>query len=166
MAIEHWRFLFVLYRLWHGTSVYNGHLQGPVTLTPIAERLAVEVSLPYYEWVCRGWDSNTQPSACGTHALTHCATTTAHLSVTPLQNSCAYEEVIHFSCSYRYNLIGSTLKTCSDSEHFRDGLPHCPGKFDYYLVYCCLLSLSRIFCSYGEVNLPVRGIFLVFTAIE
>ena len=27
------------------TSVYNGHLRGPVTLTPLAERLEVELSL-------------------------------------------------------------------------------------------------------------------------
>ena len=27
-------------------SVYNGHLGGPVTLTPDAERFAVELSLP------------------------------------------------------------------------------------------------------------------------
>ena len=32
--------------LWHGASVYNGHLRGPVTLIPIAERLAVELLLP------------------------------------------------------------------------------------------------------------------------
>ena len=45
--------------------VYTGHLRGPVTLTPIAERLAVELSLPVSTTrVCRGWDSNTQPSAC------------------------------------------------------------------------------------------------------
>ena len=32
----------------HGASVYNGHLnlRGPLTLIPIAERLAVELSLP------------------------------------------------------------------------------------------------------------------------
>ena len=40
--------------LWHGTSVYNGYLLGPVTLAPIADRLAVEL------------DSNIQPS---THAM-------------------------------------------------------------------------------------------------
>ena len=40
-----------------------------------AERLAVELSLPVLaSWVCRGWDSNTQPSAFGANALTHCAT--------------------------------------------------------------------------------------------
>ena len=32
--------------LWHGASVYNGHLQGPVTLTPNAERLPVELWVP------------------------------------------------------------------------------------------------------------------------
>ena len=35
----------------HGTSVYNGHLLGPVSLTPIFERLTVKLSLPvYYDW--------------------------------------------------------------------------------------------------------------------
>ena len=29
-------------------ELYNGHLQGPVTLTPIAEHLAVELSLPIF----------------------------------------------------------------------------------------------------------------------
>ena len=32
----------------HGASVYNGYLRGPVTLTPIAERIAVELSLPLF----------------------------------------------------------------------------------------------------------------------
>ena len=38
----------VQHLLWQGTSVYNGHLRGPVRLTPIAERLAVELSLPVF----------------------------------------------------------------------------------------------------------------------
>ena len=43
----HWAvgFFSVLHLLWHGDSVYNGHLRGPVTFTPIAQRLAVELSL-------------------------------------------------------------------------------------------------------------------------
>ena len=45
MVIEHSGFLSAPHLLWHG---YNGHLQGPVTLTPIAERLAVELSLPVF----------------------------------------------------------------------------------------------------------------------
>ena len=32
----------------HGPTVYDGHLRGPVTLTPVAERLAVELSLPVF----------------------------------------------------------------------------------------------------------------------
>ena len=32
----------------HGPTVYNGHLRGPVTLAPVAERLAVELSLPVF----------------------------------------------------------------------------------------------------------------------
>ena len=32
----------------HWASVYNGHLRGPVILTPIAQCLAVELSLPVF----------------------------------------------------------------------------------------------------------------------
>ena len=62
MAIEQWGFFNVPHLIWHGASVYNSHLRGPVTLSPITERLAVELSY----LVCRGWDSNKpKPSACG-----------------------------------------------------------------------------------------------------
>ena len=72
-------FFCLSHLLWHGTSVYNGHLQGPVTLTPIADRWAVELSLHVLTiYVCRGWDSNTQPSACEANTLTHCAITTGY----------------------------------------------------------------------------------------
>ena len=47
-------------------KVLERHLRGPVTLTPNADSLAVEMSLPVLTtYACRGWDSNTQPSACG-----------------------------------------------------------------------------------------------------
>ena len=46
MGIEQWGFFSLPHQMWHGTSVYNGHIRGPVTLTPIAERLTVELSLP------------------------------------------------------------------------------------------------------------------------
>ena len=48
MAIEQWGFLSLPYLLWHGVTVYNGHRWGPVKLTPYAERLAVELSLPVF----------------------------------------------------------------------------------------------------------------------
>ena len=71
---EMWEFFSVPHLLWHGAFVNNGrHLRGLVTLTPIAERLTVELSLPVFiTSVCRDWDSNTQPSACGSNALNHC----------------------------------------------------------------------------------------------
>ena len=72
MPIEHWGYFSVSHPLWHGASDYNGHLRGPLTLTLIAERLAVTTC--FYVYGCRGWHSNTQPSACGANALTHCAT--------------------------------------------------------------------------------------------
>ena len=75
MAIEQWVVFSVSHVLWHGASIYNGHLRGLVTLTPFAERLAVELSLPdLTTYVYRGLDSNTQPSACGANAVTHYAT--------------------------------------------------------------------------------------------
>ena len=74
IAIEQWEFLCVTHLLWQGASVYNA-CGGPVTLTPIAERLAVELSLFVFTTYCyRGWDSNTQPSACGANAITDSAT--------------------------------------------------------------------------------------------
>ena len=48
MAIKEWGFFSVPHLLWHGASVYNDHLRGPVTLTPIAELVAVELSLPVF----------------------------------------------------------------------------------------------------------------------
>ena len=45
---KQWGFFSVPQILWHGASVYNGHLQLPVTLTPVAERLAVELSRPVF----------------------------------------------------------------------------------------------------------------------
>ena len=71
VAIEQWGFFSVPHLLWHWISVYNSHLQETVTLTPIAERLTVELSLPVIT-------TYTQPTAYGANALTHCATATAH----------------------------------------------------------------------------------------
>ena len=48
MAIEQWGFFNMPHLLWHWPTLYNGHLRGPVTLTPFAERLAVELSLPVF----------------------------------------------------------------------------------------------------------------------
>ena len=45
MAIDQWGFFSVPHLLWHGASIYIGHLRTPVTLTPIAERLAVDLSV-------------------------------------------------------------------------------------------------------------------------
>ena len=61
----------------------------PVTLATIAERLAEELSLPVLvTWVCPGWDSNTQPSARGAHALIQCTLAAVYLLKT------------HFICKY------------------------------------------------------------------
>ena len=92
MAIEQWGFLNVQHLQWHRTSVYNGHLRGLVTLTPVAEHLAVELSLTYG---CRDWDSNTQPSPCRANTVTDCATAVVIIFVTTftslLLNKCFCE---------------------------------------------------------------------------
>ena len=62
--------------LWHRASVCNGHYRGPATLNPVAERLAVELSLGVFTVnVSGGWDSNTKPYACKAAALTDCVNT-------------------------------------------------------------------------------------------
>ena len=72
MAIEQWGFFNVSHLLRHGPTLYNGHLRGPVTLTPVAElwqRSSHYLFLRLLK-VCRGWDSNTQRFACEVKALT------------------------------------------------------------------------------------------------
>ena len=81
MAIEQWGFFSISYLLWYGASIKNGDFRGPMTLTPIGERLALELSLPVFKtYACRRWDSNTQPSACEANALTNCATAAFNVS--------------------------------------------------------------------------------------
>ena len=57
----------------HPTKSTVSHAKrGPVTLTPNAERLALELSLPVLTTeLSRSWDSITQPSARGANALAH-----------------------------------------------------------------------------------------------
>ena len=45
MIIEHGGFFNLPHLMWHGASVYNGHLCRHVTLKPIAERLVVEINV-------------------------------------------------------------------------------------------------------------------------
>ena len=69
MTIEQLEFCGLPHLLWHGATVHNGHLRGPLTITPITERMTLELSLPIFTTkVCRDSDSNTQPSACGADA--------------------------------------------------------------------------------------------------
>ena len=55
MAIEQWGFFSVPHLLEHGASICNGHLRGPVTLTPIAECIPEELALPVFTTSGLSW---------------------------------------------------------------------------------------------------------------
>ena len=69
--------------LQHGPTLYNGHLRGPVTLAPVAERLAVELSLPVFAAkVCRDQGSNPDLPAHEANAL-------------PLRHRGGFAQIVH-----------------------------------------------------------------------
>ena len=49
IVIVKWGIFSVSHLLWQGASSYHRHLQWPVTFTPIAERLPVDLSLSEFE---------------------------------------------------------------------------------------------------------------------
>ena len=70
MAIEQCGFFSVLHLMWHDIPFIM-----VISKDPWHSRLAVKLSPPVFTtWVRRGWDSNTQPSACWANALMHYAT--------------------------------------------------------------------------------------------
>ena len=86
MTFEQYVYYRMPHLLWHGSSVYNGHLRGLVTLTTFADRLAVELLLSVFTIkVRRVWDSNTHPSACGAIPLTHYATAAMLMALNGLE---------------------------------------------------------------------------------
>ena len=114
MAFEQWGFFSVPHLLWHGASVYNGHLRGLVTLTPITERLAVKLSLPVL--TTDSWDSYTQSSACEANALTH----RASAAVAALKKSVCQKEMIEIKWVLDHNQSVICLKLAGSSRwlHF------------------------------------------------
>ena len=103
IAIEQRGFFSVPHLLWHGVSAKSGQLRGPVTITPNAERLAVELSLPVSTtYVCRGRDSNT--FRLRVNALTHCATAVAFLILTEIAVS--HADILNSCCClfYKYRI--------------------------------------------------------------
>ena len=75
VAIEQWGFLNVQHLLWHRASVHNYHLRGPVTFTPVAELLAVELSVSVFFYNLGLLRLRFEhPTACKANTLTDCAT--------------------------------------------------------------------------------------------
>ena len=96
MAIEQWGFFSVQHLLWHGASVYNGHLRGPVTHSHLLPSV----------WQCschflflRLRDSNSQTSTCGANVLTDCTTTAAKFTY---KKSCVNENLSKQCIQYSY----------------------------------------------------------------
>ena len=59
MAMEQWVICSVPHLLWHGASVYIGHLREPVSLAPNVERLEVELLLPVLGLSRQGFEHPT-----------------------------------------------------------------------------------------------------------
>ena len=73
-------FFSVPHVLWRGAAVYIGHHQGTVTLISVAERLAVELSLPVVRSVVVGIRIYiVQPSACEANTLTDYVNAAVHI---------------------------------------------------------------------------------------
>ena len=97
------RVLSVPHLPWYGASVYDGHFRGPLILTPVAERLTVELSLPVFTtYVSGGWDLNTLPSAWEANALTDCVTAAVILIL-------IWAELIEaLSSTVKFQMMGET----------------------------------------------------------
>ena len=124
-----------------------------MTLTHDAEHLAVELSLPVLTtYICRGWDSKSQSSACQPNALTECAT--ANFEVTcnvsnlkPLvciKNLCRGSVVDeHFVVNLKME-DGPPMKTKTNVECSFDECLKCDLKIDGILMmYLTLLTCKR-----------------------
>ena len=115
MVIEQWEFFSVSHLLWQEISVYNSSLRGPMTQTPVAERIAEELTLPVFSiQVCRGSDSITQISACEANAITNCDTAAASPNRIRMKiNHLHFIEVLEHRNKFWYN------GTCIISFYFK-----------------------------------------------
>ena len=91
MVIEQGEFLNVSHLLWHGTSVYNGHLREPLTLTCCQMFVSVTTCLKDMKCltteVRRHRDSNKRNSAWEANAVTNSATAVIIMQVVLLKKN-------------------------------------------------------------------------------
>ena len=129
MAIEQWGFFSVPYLLWHGTSVYNGHIR---------RNRDIHSYTTYFNSVVCGWDSNTrlQPSA-----LTVCPTAAAWYIV-------KLESIWH-QYNWRINTALYELEPPATDKTF-EGF-----RLPIYLSPSLLwktLGLSQLFCLFCDFH--------------
>ena len=94
--------------MWHATSVHC-HLRRSVTLTSVAKRLAVELSLPVFTiYICGGLDLSIQPFACEENSLTDCPTTAGYIMFN--WRKWKYFKIHQCSLSEIHLLLGSRFK--------------------------------------------------------
>ena len=91
MAIVQWGFFSVPHLLWHEASFYDGHLRGPVTLTPNAER---------WQWSCHYLYVRLRSVAVGIRTPTRPLAGRTLLPTAPTPRPCCY---------WKYALLTLTL---------------------------------------------------------
>ena len=155
MFIEQWGFFSVPHQLWLDASVYNGHLRGPVTLTPIAELFAVELSLPVLTtYICRDLDFNTQPSTCEANALTTVPPPRSHDMIIPNRLSPFWVLnvfLIHLKFTYRLTTDGQR----DDTRLLKLTWPF--SLFELRTVFKSKLFFSQIEVNCFEMTYTVVG---------
>ena len=83
-----------------------------------AECLAMEQSLPdLTTWVCRDWNSNTQPTTCEVNALSDCATEAVSASYEAQRNVIYIKAEFHLSGS-KITLQVSLFTQVLNFRHF------------------------------------------------
>ena len=102
-----------------------------VTSAPIAERLAVELSLPdFTTYVCRGWDSNTQPSACEANALNHLRHRRGVLS---LKREDCFQRLANHACTFSFYGKHGCITYQLASGSLLNGV-------SFYVIHNCFIS--------------------------
>ena len=175
MAIVQWGFFSVPHLLWHEASFYDGHLRGPVTLTPNAER---------WQWNCHYLYVRLRSVAVGIRTPTRPLAGRTLLPTAPTPRPCCYWKKALLTLTlngsaYSVSLL-RTLQTAKNtidkSEYHRPSpfhgrgqrvitctmtIPHTTLFFDWYnLMYHIWFSNYETFEIYFNAPINKNKMFL------